>query len=299
MVGYAKNRSRALPLLGVLVLLSCRTYNHDTDVYAPKAEGAPLPSPHAIPPRAVAAPRVAVRGATNPAECLEPHPPLPESERDLDRDRIVTEGALTKISACGKRLEQPGHILASLRLDADGRVAKVGVVGSSIPDCLIVECVRTQLEKLQNPSGKPKKTRSKMVAVELSPGGRARSLPNLSSLPPERQASFCGDPSDAIRDEVGGRLPPQVIQHIVRNRYPEIRKCYEMGLAVNPNLKGRIVTRFIIGRDGLVSGAHIVENEIPDCRVTECVREAIAGCVFPRPEDGTVAVVYPIKVEPE
>ena len=39
---------------------------------------------------------------------------------------------------------------------------------------------------------------------------------------------------------VSGRLPPEVIQRIVRQNYGRFRMCYEQGLARNPNLEGRV-----------------------------------------------------------
>jgi len=49
---------------------------------------------------------------------------------------------------------------------------------------------------------------------------------------------------------VYGRLPPEVIQHIVRQSYGKFRHCYEEGLRRNRNLEGMVSTRFIIERDG-------------------------------------------------
>ena len=55
------------------------------------------------------------------------------------------------------------------------------------------------------------------------------------------------------RDQVNGRLPPEVIQRIVRQNFGRFRLCYENGLRNNPNLQGRVSVRFVIGRDGAVS----------------------------------------------
>ena len=52
---------------------------------------------------------------------------------------------------------------------------------------------------------------------------------------------------------VSGRLPPEVIQRIVRQNFGRFRLCYENGLRNNPNLQGRVAVRFVIGRDGAVS----------------------------------------------
>lgn len=97
---------------------------------------------------------------------------------------------------------------------------------------------------------------------------------------------------------VTGRLPPEVIQRIVRQNYGRFRMCYEKGLSKNPNLEGRVQVRFVIGRDGSVSNAANGGSEMPDSGVVQCVVGAYYGLSFPQPEGGIVTVVYPIMFSP-
>ena len=97
---------------------------------------------------------------------------------------------------------------------------------------------------------------------------------------------------------ISGRLPPEVIQRIVRQNYGRFRGCYELGLAHNPNLEGRVQARFIIGRDGAVSNAHNGESDLPDPSVVSCVISAFYGLNFPEPDGGIVTVAYPIMFQP-
>jgi hypothetical protein len=97
---------------------------------------------------------------------------------------------------------------------------------------------------------------------------------------------------------VSGRLPPEVIQRIVRQNYGRFRNCYEQGLTRNPNLEGRVQTRFIIGRDGSVSNVQNGGSDLPDSGVVSCVISAYYGLSFPQPEGGIVTVVYPIMFQP-
>jgi hypothetical protein len=96
----------------------------------------------------------------------------------------------------------------------------------------------------------------------------------------------------------GGRLPPKVIQRIVRQHYGRFRLCYEQGLRNNPNLRGRFSVRFIIGRDGSVSNVGNAGSDLPDPGVVQCVTRAYYGLSFPQPEGGIVTVVYPIMFSP-
>lgn len=97
---------------------------------------------------------------------------------------------------------------------------------------------------------------------------------------------------------VSGRLPPEVIQRIVRQNYGRFRMCYEQGLSRNPNLEGRVSVRFVIGRDGSVSNVSNGGSDIPDSGVVGCVVSAYYGLSFPQPEGGIVTVVYPIMFSP-
>jgi pSer/pThr/pTyr-binding forkhead associated (FHA) protein len=97
---------------------------------------------------------------------------------------------------------------------------------------------------------------------------------------------------------VSGRLPPEVIQRIVRQNYGRFRMCYEQGLGRNPNLEGRVSARFVIGRDGAVSNASNGGSDLPDSAVVSCVVSAFYGLSFPQPEGGIVTVVYPIMLSP-
>ncbi len=98
--------------------------------------------------------------------------------------------------------------------------------------------------------------------------------------------------------QVNGRLPPEVIQRIVRQNFGRFRMCYEQGLARNPNLEGRVGVRFVIGRDGAVSNAGNGGSDIPDSGVVSCTISAFYGLSFPQPEGGIVTVTYPIMFSP-
>jgi hypothetical protein len=100
------------------------------------------------------------------------------------------------------------------------------------------------------------------------------------------------------QSRVSGRLPPEVVQRIVRQNYGRFRMCYERGLTENPNLEGRVSVRFVIGRDGSVSNVSNGGSDLPSSSVVSCVISAYYGLSFPQPEGGIVTVVYPIMFTP-
>jgi hypothetical protein len=97
---------------------------------------------------------------------------------------------------------------------------------------------------------------------------------------------------------VSGRLPPVIVQRIVRQNQGRFRACYEAGLRANPSLAGRVTTRFVIGRDGSVSAVGNGGSDLPDANVISCVVRAFQGLSFPQPDAGIVTVVYPLRFTP-
>ena len=98
---------------------------------------------------------------------------------------------------------------------------------------------------------------------------------------------------------VNGRLPPEVIQRIVRQNFGRFRLCYENGLRSDPKLAGTVATKFVIATDGSVSSAaRDSSTTMTDAAVVSCITRAFSNLSFPQPEGGIVTVVYPVILEP-
>lgn len=97
---------------------------------------------------------------------------------------------------------------------------------------------------------------------------------------------------------VNGRLPPEVIQRIVRQNFGRFRLCYENGLRNDPKLAGRVTVKFVIDRSGAVSSAADGGSELTDKGVIACVVRGFSNMNFPQPEGGIVTVVYPLIFNP-
>jgi len=117
--------------------------------------------------------------------------------------------------------------------------------------------------------------------------GSSRARPHRSRPPRVRMGAT----------SVSGRLPPEVVQRIVRQNFGRFRLCYEKGLERNPNLQGRVTVRFVIARDGRVSNVG-GGGDIPDGEMVACVTRSFYGLSFPQPEGGIVTVSYPIVFTP-
>jgi hypothetical protein len=120
-------------------------------------------------------------------------------------------------------------------------------------------------------------------------GGRGRLRPTHATRAPVMRSGTI---------TIGGRLPAEVIQRIVRQNFGRFRLCYENALRSNPNLQGRVEIRFVIGRDGAVTSASNGSSDLPNASVVQCVSKAYYSLSFPPPENGIVTVVYPIMFSP-
>jgi hypothetical protein len=98
---------------------------------------------------------------------------------------------------------------------------------------------------------------------------------------------------------VSGRLPPEIIQHIIRSNWGRFRGCYLQGLLPNPRLRGRVVVHFVIDDDGQVEVVHDQGSTLPNRNVTECIVKAFGELRYPEPQGGKVNVVYPLVLAPE
>jgi hypothetical protein len=111
-----------------------------------------------------------------------------------------------------------------------------------------------------------------------------------------RSNSFGGIRQGAT--EVNGRLPPEVIQRIVRQNFGRFRLCYDVALKANPKLSGRLSVKFVITNAGMVQSVSNGGSDVPDPAMVACVLRGFNALSFPQPEGGNVFVTYPIIFTP-
>jgi hypothetical protein len=113
------------------------------------------------------------------------------------------------------------------------------------------------------------------------------------------ESSTPGEGNQGASASQAKRIPPEVIQQVVRRQFAKFRVCYDAGLSRNPDLIGIIEVRFLINREGLVTLAEDHGSNILDTAVRDCVIKEFRSLEFPAPEGGIVTVVYPIMLRPD
>jgi Ca-activated chloride channel family protein len=95
---------------------------------------------------------------------------------------------------------------------------------------------------------------------------------------------------------VKGSLSKEVIRRIIRRHINEVKHCYELELANDPKLAGKVVVRFTIDSSGKVGAVQIVESTLGDKAVEECIVKAVGRLTFPAVADSTTVVTYPFQL---
>ena len=145
--------------------------------------------------------------------------------------------------------------------------------------------------------------------------GAARRIPAASMRPsamisaepqPPAEMPITPDAGAALRTEAGdaivlgfGSLDKSVIDRVVRMRLNQVRACYERGLQLRPELAGKVVVKFVIGKDGTVSSLRMRSSTLGDETVEACIEKRMITMIFPEPTGGgTVVVSYPLVFVP-
>lgn len=94
-------------------------------------------------------------------------------------------------------------------------------------------------------------------------------------------------------------LDKEGVRRVIREHLPQISACYEPELKKHPNLKGKLIARFMIAEDGKVASVDMADSKLPNAKVVECAGKVFETMVFPRPAAGMQLITYPIDLMPE
>lgn len=122
--------------------------------------------------------------------------------------------------------------------------------------------------------------------------GQVASPTRVESADPEHP----DEPAEPVSHErdAGPALTREEIRLVVRAKLPQVRACFDDGLARAPGIGGRVLLRFTIGPDGRAASIIVDEDELGDAIVTDCLRAELSSWQFPRPRAGVpITIAYP------
>jgi hypothetical protein len=236
--------------------------------------------------------------ATSGRECvIAPQEPAEIRQWRADGSAAV-EARLAATEPCFAKVDQ--EVFLYITMPQSGTAErKVLLTGTTFDDCNVTKCVVAALRKIELPPPPKVDDPDRLFLQEyiaFDPSATPRV--HLSATPdvPLSPEGPCVD-KDLLPKS--GKLDPVHIQTVVRGAAPDMRRCYEAGLARNSSLQGRVTTRFVVGADGKVDSVSTPDNSLPDCDAVACIREIFGRLQFERPNGGPVTVVYPLIFDPQ
>ena len=80
----------------------------------------------------------------------------------------------------------------------------------------------------------------------------------------------------------------------LKRHMAQIRYCYQRELTKDPSVKGKIVIKFVIAKDGSVSSANTKTTTMNSPSVENCIVSRFMRMQFPEPKGGGIVIVsYP------
>ena len=93
---------------------------------------------------------------------------------------------------------------------------------------------------------------------------------------------------------IEGGLDRDQIAAVINRHLGQVIYCYEKGLQKEPDLRGRISVKFVIGGNGRVQRAGLANSSLQDAKVEGCILSKLRNWKFPQPVGRVdVKVTYP------
>jgi hypothetical protein len=146
------------------------------------------------------------------------------------------------------------------------------------------------------PTAEPSSAPASVVDAALAPTPSAAVSPALDAGP--APAASGAKPSAPVFDTQGPSYPAEALREVFAKNEAKFRACFEPGRKRDPKLRGHVNIKFAIGHDGRVTTAQDQDSNLPDDQVIACVAKLVKTLRFPKPEEGSVTVVYPFIFHP-
>ena len=89
-----------------------------------------------------------------------------------------------------------------------------------------------------------------------------------------------------------------MIEGVIQRHQHQFQYCYQKELNKQPGLRGRVVTKFVIGTDGNVTTARTHATSVAHAVVEDCLARRMEQMSFPAPKGGGIVIVeYPFDLD--
>lgn len=118
---------------------------------------------------------------------------------------------------------------------------------------------------------------------------RALHMPPTLRRPPQEKTAPAPQNKPVLVQAPAGR---SAVQRTISRARARFRRCFEQQLRINPKLQGKVLVKFVIGKDGTVSSASVASTSLNSKPVESCLVEHVRRLRFPGVA-GPLVVVYP------
>jgi hypothetical protein len=231
-------------------------------------------------------------GVQGGAEAPEAGAARPKSRRsprpEIDPTQIVfsLRHREEEFDACAGEPRASGHVQLRWRVTKSGAVRDVKVLSSTLPDQALTDCVRDKVKELKFTRSSASRTAHWTFVFGLERGAHADEIASKG------RKKTKAEPGLSIDEESPGFLEPGRIESVVEAGFRLYGHCYRDGLSRTPGLGGAVRLKFVIAPTGVVEDVRDGGSDLPDQRVIDCVAQGIFALQFPKPERGSVHVLY-------
>jgi len=221
-----------------------------------------------------------------------------------------------ELSACytahAANEDGPGMFFADLAIFGNGKIIQSFWVNASInpdikplnPSPEMIGCFNKVLKDVEFPTHRHKRHMVRAYFVRHPETEKDSESKQEKTFAIYNHWSTKGlQSSDPFEDPAqvrgNGHVNWSDIAKVIRRELEKINYCYSEELDKNPELKGKIVIKFTIGKDGYVTRSAVRSTTMNNPAVEQCMLDAFETFVFPKPKGGGIVVVsYPFVFKP-
>lgn len=256
--------------------------NQETPEDVAMGEAAPEPqepripeTPHPLPPLAVDR---ADPLAHSPPPTPAPQPPAPARGPAPERQPSPRRGP-TRTALPDGQVPVDLHSLDNLGTPSPGKPLDWG---DDSPGAL-AKRNGTDLTRERDLAGRPKRPMLGMAEPEAPRAGKERTDLEPDLGPDAQRVVVVKQAAPAVE---GSGLSGDAVHEVIQRMHGQLRHCLELGMLGSVQLSGRVRVSFVIGADGQVDQARVVDSALGNAQAESCMVERIRGWQFPAAASG-------------
>jgi hypothetical protein len=224
--------------------------------------------------------------------------------RSLEASKVVLaiRGNEVELRRCFFRAPSArGAIHVSWQVDKEGLVNDPVLEASTIDNADVEACLLERVAELRfgamEAAASAEWTFVFRLAEPPSPKEEKRRAKAMKRKLKRERYRDSDEPGVSIERGSPGWLEPSKIDDVVQFGYPLFARCYRDGIERHEDLKGAMRLRLVIDEDGRVDQVLDKNSDLPDRMVIDCVAESFYSMRFPKPERGSVHVLYRVEFD--